>query len=111
MLDNFGYTAKAANNGLEVLDMLHSEGFDLVLMDVQMPEMDGLEATTMIRGSDSDMFNADIPIIAMTANAMVGDREMCIKAGMNDYLSKPIDQQALRKKIEYWLKTGHNKVL
>ncbi|HVW98417.1 MAG TPA: two-component regulator propeller domain-containing protein [Mucilaginibacter sp.] len=86
VLEKLGYHAALATNGREVISMLDEEYFDLILMDVQMPEMDGLEATKYIREH-----NQKQPIIiAMTANAMVEDREICIKAGMNDYISKPL---------------------
>jgi HPt (histidine-containing phosphotransfer) domain-containing protein len=72
-------------------------------MDVQMPEMDGLEATRLIRERKSAVLNADIPIIAMTAHAMARDREMCLEAGMNDYVAKPISPDALTEVLEKWL--------
>jgi signal transduction histidine kinase/DNA-binding response OmpR family regulator/HPt (histidine-containing phosphotransfer) domain-containing protein len=88
MLERLGYRPDVAANGLEVLDALHRQSYDLVLMDVQMPEMDGLEATRRIRAeypSEAQPF-----IIAMTANVMEGDRERCLEAGMSGYLGKPI---------------------
>jgi CheY-like chemotaxis protein len=88
LLDRMGYQADVAANGLEALEALERQVYDVVLMDVQMPEMDGLETTRHIRG---DMPDAHQPhVIAMTANAMQGDREMCLAAGMDDYVSKPI---------------------
>jgi signal transduction histidine kinase/CheY-like chemotaxis protein/HPt (histidine-containing phosphotransfer) domain-containing protein len=88
ILARLGYGADVAANGLEVLDALHRQRYDVVLMDVQMPEMDGLEATRTLR---SDLPEDRQPhVIAMTANAMQGDREMCLAAGMDDYVSKPI---------------------
>ncbi len=93
MLERMGYRADVAANGLEALQALHRQGYDAVLMDVQMPEMDGLEATRRIR---ADFQKAQQPrIIAMTANAMSGDREVCLKAGMDDYISKPIHIEEL----------------
>ena len=77
--------------------------YDLVLMDVQMPEMDGLEATRQIRDPQSAVQRHDIPIIAMTAHAMQGDRERCLEAGMNDYVTKPVSPQALADALERWL--------
>ena len=74
--------------------------YDLVLMDMQMPEMDGLEATRVIRDPNSAVLNHRVPIIAMTAHAMKGDREKCLEAGMDDYVSKPIQPDILRKAIE-----------
>jgi signal transduction histidine kinase/DNA-binding response OmpR family regulator len=92
LLERMGYAAAAAGNGFEVLDHLEREPCDVVLMDVQMPEMDGLEATRRIRARWPDR---PLRIVAMTANAMDGDREMCLAAGMDDYLSKPIRPEAL----------------
>ena len=95
MLKRLGYRADVANNGLEVLRALQEKPYDVVLMDVQMPEMDGLEATRRIRGS-----GMDTRIIAMTAHALEGDREECLQAGMNEYISKPIQIEELRKALE-----------
>ena len=92
ILQRLGYRADVAGNGLEVLEALHRQPYDVVLMDVQMPEMDGLEATRRI----CQEWSAEHPwIIAMTANAMQGDREVCIYAGMDDYLSKPLRVEEL----------------
>ncbi len=102
MLENFGYLAEAVFNGKETLSILEKNKFDLVLMDIQMPEMDGYEATRLIRTSSSDAFDPNVPIIAMTANAMKGDRENCLEAGMNDYISKPVDPEELLKKLDKW---------
>ena len=77
--------------------------FDLILMDCQMPELDGYETTRRIRAGSAGEHNNNIPIIAMTANAMKGDREKCIQAGMNDYLSKPISSDALLRKLTLWI--------
>jgi signal transduction histidine kinase/DNA-binding response OmpR family regulator len=87
LLSNMGYEATVANNGLEAISALEREAYDVVLMDVQMPELDGLEATRRIRSRWPDR---PIHIVAMTANAMAGDRDACLAAGMNDYVSKPI---------------------
>jgi signal transduction histidine kinase/DNA-binding response OmpR family regulator/HPt (histidine-containing phosphotransfer) domain-containing protein len=93
ILARMGYKADVAANGLEALDALHRQLYDVVLMDVQMPEMDGLEATRTLR---RDLPEARQPrVIAMTANAMQGDREMCLAAGMDDYVSKPIRVEEL----------------
>jgi CheY-like chemotaxis protein/HPt (histidine-containing phosphotransfer) domain-containing protein len=93
MLARLGYRADVVNNGAEVLDALQRQAYDVILMDMQMPEMDGLEATRYIRHHVSPA--QDIYIIALTANAMQGDREMCLAAGMNDYVSKPIQVEEL----------------
>ena len=92
LLDQMGYRADVASNGLEAVESVQRQSYDLVLMDVQMPEMDGLDATRAIRKI------ADLQqprVVAMTANAMQGDREMCMAAGMDDYVSKPIRVQEL----------------
>jgi CheY-like chemotaxis protein len=96
MLTKMGYGADIVQNGQEAVDAACRKGYDIVLMDVQMPEMDGLEATRLIRKGDcSQPF-----IIAMTANAMQGDREECIVAGMDDYISKPINLNDLKLILE-----------
>ncbi|WP_082086917.1 response regulator [Teredinibacter purpureus] len=107
MLDDAGVVIDVAGNGIEALDALlaatEEDQYSIVLMDCQMPEMDGYEATRQIRqGSAGDGYR-DIPIVAMTANAMKGDREKCFAAGMNDYISKPIDPELLEKKVQQWL--------
>jgi len=103
MLKKLGLQADTASNGLEALSALGSRQYDLVFMDCQMPEMDGYETTRRIREPGSPVLNAEVPIIAMTANAMQGDREVCLKAGMNDYISKPINPGLLASVIERWL--------
>jgi len=80
-----------ASNGLEALKLLKKKRFDLILMDIQMPLMDGYELTRIIRDDKSDVLVHDVPIIAMTAHAREDDKLKCLKAGMNDYISKPID--------------------
>ena len=92
ILARLGYSADVAGNGVEVIDALERQSYDLILMDVQMPEMDGLDATRVIRQRWPD---AKLYIIALTANAMRGDREACLAAGMDDYVSKPIEISAL----------------
>jgi CheY-like chemotaxis protein len=103
ILEKFGMRADAVANGAEALNALEILPYDLVLMDMQMPEMDGIEATGHIRNRQSAVQNHDIPIIAMTANAMQGDRELCLNAGMNDYVAKPVSPQLLAKALEKWL--------
>lgn len=102
MIRAFGCTLEIAQNGQEALDRFFKEDFDLIFMDIQMPEMDGYDATQAIRQSDHPMAKS-IPIVAMTANAMQGDREKCIDAGMNDYLSKPINKNSIKKALGKWL--------
>lgn len=102
ILKKLNIQVDVSSNGLEALNALKSIPYDIVLMDCQMPEMDGYEATRNIRGLDSGVLNSKIPVIAMTANAMQGDREKCIEAGMDDYIAKPIDPVKLVKVIEKW---------
>jgi len=103
VLKKLGYQADVAKNGLEALAALSRTPYHLVLMDCQMPEMDGFEAASAIRNATADVLDPGIPIIAMTANAMQGDRELCLKAGMSDYLSKPVRQDLLKQMLEKWL--------
>ncbi|MEL6651793.1 MAG: response regulator [Bacteroidota bacterium] len=95
MLSKLGYQADVVSNGIEVLAALQTVSYDLILMDIQMPEMDGLEATHYIRkGQVEQPF-----ILALTANAMTGDREKYLTAGMDDYVSKPLSPEALKQAI------------
>jgi signal transduction histidine kinase/DNA-binding response OmpR family regulator len=107
LLEDLGFSIDVANNGAEALTLLskttENETYGLVLMDCQMPVMDGYECTRQIRSGGALSFNAYIPILAMTANAMQGDREKCLEAGMSDYLTKPIDETALVEKLRLWL--------
>jgi PAS domain S-box-containing protein len=103
ILKKLGLRADAVANGAEAIKALATAPYDLVLMDVQMPEMDGLEATRAIRNPKTAVQNHYVPIIAMTANAMQGDRQKCLDAGMNDYVSKPIDPRALADVLDTWL--------
>jgi signal transduction histidine kinase/ligand-binding sensor domain-containing protein len=95
VLNKLGYMPDLANNGTEVLEMLKEKRYDLILMDIQMPQMDGLQATRLIRKH----YGLQPLIMAMTANAMNEDKENCLQAGMNDYISKPLDIQLLTKKL------------
>jgi CheY-like chemotaxis protein len=103
ILKKMGLRADFVANGAEAVKALETLPYDLVLMDMQMPEMDGVEATRAIRNPHSAVRNHQIPIIAMTANAMQDDRRLCIEAGMNDYVAKPISAQALLEALEKWL--------
>jgi PAS domain S-box-containing protein len=103
ILGKLGLRADAVANGAEAVSALESVAYDLVLMDVQMPKMDGFEATGHIRDPLSAVQNHEIPIIAMTAHAMQGDRERCLEAGMNDYVTKPVSPQALSEALARWL--------
>jgi CheY-like chemotaxis protein len=99
MLKKRGHSVVIASNGREALDRHEKESFELILMDVQMPEMDGFEATKLIRDKEK-ADGSHVPIVAMTAHAMKGDRERCLAAGMDDYISKPIREAALISVIE-----------
>ena len=101
---------RIADNGKEAIDALSKRDYDLVLMDCQMPEMDGYEATRVIRDPNSPVRNHDITIIAMTANAMTGDRKKCLDAGMNDYVTKPIRAEVLGEAIERYFPGRNDKI-
>jgi len=103
ILKKLGLRADAVVDGSEAIRSLETIPYDLVLMDVQMPEMDGFEATRRIRDPRSAVLHHGIPIIAMTAHAMQGDRERCLEAGMDDYVTKPISPQALAEALDRWL--------
>jgi signal transduction histidine kinase/DNA-binding NarL/FixJ family response regulator/HPt (histidine-containing phosphotransfer) domain-containing protein len=100
MLNNLGISVEIAENGKQGVEKVTKEIFDLVLMDIQMPEMDGLTATRLIRAQERLQ---DLPILAMTAHAMMGDREKSLAAGMNDHLTKPIDPQKLTESLMQWM--------
>lgn len=103
ILEKHGCIVTPAGNGIEALDMFGRQKFDLVFMDCQMPEMGGLEATEKIREFEREKNRPRTPIIAFTANAMSGDREECIAAGMDDYISKPVTQDTMLKILSIWL--------
>ncbi len=102
MLEGLGYVADIAENGKEVIEILRNTDYDIVFMDVQMPEIDGIEATRLIR-TDNRITNPRVPIVAMTAHAMKEDREMCLQAGMDDYISKPVSAEEILEKLEKWV--------
>jgi len=107
MLKKLGYQADLATTGMEALEAVYRASYDLVLMDCEMPEMDGYEATRRLRQCHANTGNRDIPVIAVTANAFAADREKCLQAGMNDYIAKPIDLRQLGNIMEKWLaRTG-----
>jgi CheY-like chemotaxis protein len=101
LLRDLGVTVDLAENGREAVERLAERPYDLVLMDMQMPEMDGLEATRAIRDLPQ---HADVPVVALTANAFTDDRERCLQAGMNGFLPKPLDPALLREALERWLR-------
>jgi PAS domain S-box-containing protein len=103
MLRNLGLSAEAVADGAEAIHALESIPYDLVLMDMRMPVMDGIEATRQIRKPQSSVLNRNIPIIAMTANAMQSDRDSCMAAGMNDFVSKPVSKKLLQDALKKWL--------
>ncbi|MGH9652822.1 MAG: response regulator, partial [Bryobacteraceae bacterium] len=98
LLEKEGHTAIVAWNGREAFELFRKQTFDLVLMDVQMPELDGFQAAEAIRGYE-ETTGTRVPIVALTAHAIVGDRERCLAAGMDGYLAKPIRLHELRQQI------------
>lgn len=108
ILNKLGLHADAVANGKEAISSLSTLPYDLVLMDCQMPEMDGFEASQEIRRPGSKVLNHNIPIIALTANTMVGDREKCLESGMNDFISKPFTPQTLAVTLNKWLPEKEN---
>lgn len=102
-LQKLGYSVDTAENGKEALNAVKNTGYDLIFMDIQMPYMDGYEATSSIRRGDDLISDPQLPIIAMTAHALQGDREKSIEAGMNDYITKPINPDKLINVIRHWL--------
>ncbi len=103
IMKKLGLSADVVADGLDAIEALKHTYYDLVLMDCQMPEMDGYEASSFIRTKKDQTLNPDIPIIAMTANVMQGDREKCINAGMDDYIAKPVNPAELSEMIDNWL--------
>ncbi|MDD4652671.1 MAG: response regulator, partial [Methanothrix sp.] len=103
MLNKMGLLSDVVANGLEAVNALQTISYDLVLMDCMMPLMDGFEATRAIRRQESKRQNPPIPIIAMTAFAMRGDKDKCILAGMNDFMAKPIQKKELAELLARWL--------
>jgi CheY-like chemotaxis protein len=111
LLDKLGYEADVVADGKEALRALASSPYDLVLMDCQMPEMNGYEAAARIRDPQSGVRNSKIPIVALTAHAMQGDREKCLEAGMDDYITKPVNPRTLAAMLEKWLPPESQKPL
>jgi PAS domain S-box-containing protein len=107
ILKKLGYRTDHAVNGYECINALKKKDYSLVLMDCQMPDMDGFQTTREIRSGNAGVINPDTLIIALTAHAMAGDRERCIMAGMNDYIAKPIKIREVEKLLNRWLKFGN----
>jgi len=103
MLKKFGVTVDMVANGEEAVHALETLPYDIVFMDCQMPVMDGYEASRCIRDPQSKVLDHAIPIVAMTANAMQGDSDKCIAAGMDDYISKPVAPNKLQQALQQWL--------
>lgn len=103
ILTRHGYHVTVAVNGLKALELLRAELYDLVLMDIEMPVMDGLSAARAIRNSSGGAKDPEVPIIALTAHAYDEDKQVCLKAGMNDFLLKPLDPLALKRAVDrFW---------
>lgn len=100
LLEEFGYDFTVASNGQQALHYIQNQSFDLVLMDVQMPGIDGFEATHFIRMWEKERKKNPLAIIGMTAHALAGDRERCLEAGMNEYIAKPFHPDEFKSKIE-----------
>ena len=100
MLQQMGHMVTLSGDGAQALEVWESGDFDVILMDWRMPGMDGLQTTEKLRQRESELKRSRIPIIAVTANALSGDREKCLAAGMDDMLPKPIDMQALQRLLE-----------
>ncbi|MFC2156175.1 response regulator, partial [Acidobacteriota bacterium] len=109
LLQKLGYPVDAVGTGLQALQKVKSTRYDLVLMDIQMPELDGIETTRRIRVSSQGATATNVPIIALTAHALKGDRDKCLNAGMNDYLSKPFDSNKFAEIIARWLTQRNRK--
>jgi CheY-like chemotaxis protein len=108
MLDVMGLEVEMADNGAEALAKLRAQRFDIVLMDVEMPVMDGYTATREIRRWEAESGRAHIPVIAMTANAMSEDQARCIASGMDDHLGKPFEMENLARLIRLWAPRFHH---
>lgn len=105
LLDRMGFDAHVVSNGAQAVEAAKKNSYDAILMDCHMPEMDGFEATREIRRFE-EQTGDHVPIIAVTALAMAGDRERCLAAGMDDYITKPIDRELLHSKLVYWMNPG-----
>jgi CheY-like chemotaxis protein len=109
ILTKSGYMLDVSGNGREALQMLENQDYDLVLMDCMMPELDGYDTTAVIRDRNSNVRRHDIPVIALTANAFKEDQDNCLAAGMDDYISKPIDVKKLLEMVAKWVGREYNR--
>ncbi|MDJ0624573.1 MAG: ATP-binding protein [Desulfocapsaceae bacterium] len=109
LLVKLGHEVNAVANGQEAIQAMQKNCYDIVLMDCQMPVMDGYEATRIIRGANPDLLDCNIPIVAMTAHAVTGDESKCLESGMSDYLSKPVEPENLKKILKKWRGKKHTK--
>jgi CheY-like chemotaxis protein len=109
LLTKMGYQCQIVGDGAQAVHALETGAFDLVLMDCQMPVMNGFEATRHIRAGDGLVRNPNLPVIALTANAMNEDKEECIAAGMDDHIGKPISPELLKERLEHWLHGGRSR--
>ena len=107
-LDNMGYQYDVARSGIEAVEKARSNNYAVIIMDVQMPGMNGFEATQMIREFEAQRGSSKTPIIGMTAHALAGDRERCLAAGMDDYIPKPVNQDELQSKLEFYCNQTHS---
>jgi CheY-like chemotaxis protein len=103
MLQQWGHVTDTAENGKQAIERVKEHHYDMIFMDCQMPEMDGYECTQLIRRPETGALNPQMPIIAVTAHAMTGDKERCLDSGMDDYISKPIDHGELQGKLTQWM--------
>ena len=103
-LEQFGYTYDVAENGMQAYEKIQANRYDVILMDVQMPDMNGFDATRLVREFEQTSSKPKTPIIGMTAHALAGDKERCLVAGMDDYISKPFNPDELQAKIASWAK-------
>jgi signal transduction histidine kinase/CheY-like chemotaxis protein len=111
MLKPWGHTIDTASNGEQALDFMKVQRYDLVFMDCQMPEMDGYDCTQRIRNPETGVLNRGVPVIALTAHAMTGDKERCLDSGMDDYMTKPIDHGELQSKLSKWIAQMDSQVI
>lgn len=106
VLKKFALQIETAENGLEALNAVNEKAYDAIFMDCQMPEMDGFEATQKIREFEKDNNRKAVPIIALTADAMIGDRDKCLSFGMNDYINKPFKEIEIANALNEWVNSN-----